>query len=85
LWESQVRWRFRALLGAAAYQRFLNASATGSEIKYSPDVVLQDFVLETMKVVEPDPDDAMHVDLAIVTSGSLESRLLAEQHTIWLL
>jgi hypothetical protein len=69
LWESQVRWRFRALLGTAAYQRFLNASATGSEIKYSPDVVLQDFILETMKVVEPD----------------LESRLLAEQHTIWLI
>lgn len=76
----------RALSGAAAYQRFLNASAkeyhvSGTEINYSPDVVPQDFVQETVKV-EPDPDDAMHVDLAIVTSGSLDSRLLAEQHTI---
>jgi hypothetical protein len=77
----------RALSGAAAYQRFLDTSekeynVSGSENKYSPDVVSQDFILETVKVVEPDPDDAMHVDLALVTSGSLESRLLAEQHTI---
>ncbi|CAL5005472.1 unnamed protein product [Urochloa decumbens] len=78
--ESSSLANARALSGAAAYQRFLNASAkedhvSGTEIECSPDVIPQDFVQETVKV-EPDPDDAMHVDLAIVTSGSL-----AGQHT----
>ncbi|CAO2207163.1 unnamed protein product [Urochloa humidicola] len=76
----------RALSGAAAYQRFLNASAkedhiSGTELECSPVVIPQDFVQETVKV-EPDPDDAMHVDLAIVTSGSPDSRSLAGQQTI---
>lgn len=76
----------RALSGAAAYQRFLNASAkedhmSETEIEYNPDLVSQDFVQGTVKV-EPDPDDAMHVDLATLTSGSLGSRSLAGQHTI---
>ncbi|CAL5013299.1 unnamed protein product [Urochloa decumbens] len=83
--ESSSLANARALSGAAAYQRFLNASAkedhvSGTEIECSPDVIPQDFVQETVKV-EPDPDDAMHVDLAIVTSGSLDSRSLAGQHT----
>ncbi|CAO2191963.1 unnamed protein product [Urochloa humidicola] len=83
--ESSSMASARALSGAAAYQRFLNASAkenhaSGTEIEYSPDVVPQDFVQESVKV-EPDPDDAMHVDLAIVTSGSLDSGSFAGQHT----
>jgi hypothetical protein len=59
----------RALSGAAAYQRFLDASAkadhdaSGTKIEYNPDDVPQDFVHETLKV-QPDPDDAMHVDSA---------------------
>lgn len=59
----------RALSGAAAYQRFLDASAKadhdapGTKIEYNPDDVPQDFVHETLKL-EPDPDDAMHVDSA---------------------
>jgi len=59
----------RALSGAAAYQRFLDASAkadhdaSGTKIEYNPDDVPQDFVHEILKV-EPDPDDAMHVDSA---------------------
>ncbi|KAJ1255049.1 hypothetical protein BS78_K295800 [Paspalum vaginatum] len=76
----------RALSGAAAYQRFLNASAMGSqvsgtEIEYSPDDVPQDFVQGIVKV-ERDPDDAVHVDSAAGTSESLGSRSLAGQHTI---
>ncbi|OEL30679.1 hypothetical protein BAE44_0008302 [Dichanthelium oligosanthes] len=76
----------RALSGAAAYQRFLNASAKedhvpDTEIEYNPDGVPQDFVQGTVKV-EPDPDDAMHANSAIVMSGSLGSRSLAGQHTI---
>ncbi|RLM61909.1 uncharacterized protein C2845_PM14G18130 [Panicum miliaceum] len=76
----------RALSGAAAYQRFLNASAkedhvSGTETEYNPAGVPQDFVQGTVKV-EPDPDDAMHIDSAIVTSGSLGSRSAAGQHTI---
>ncbi|KAF8654517.1 hypothetical protein HU200_061708 [Digitaria exilis] len=76
----------RALSGAAAYQRFLSASAkenhvSGTETEYNPDVVFQDFAQRTVKV-EPDPDDDMHVDLAIVTPGSVDFRPLAGQHTI---
>ncbi|KAF8758093.1 hypothetical protein HU200_010757 [Digitaria exilis] len=76
----------RALSGAAAYQRFLSASAkedhvSGTGTEYNPDVVFQDFAQRTVKV-EPDPDDAMHVDLAIVTPRSVDSRPLAGQHTI---
>ncbi|CAL4999604.1 unnamed protein product [Urochloa decumbens] len=83
--ESSSLANARALSGAAAYQRFLNASAkgdhvSGTEIECSPVVIPQDFVQETVKV-EPDPDDAMHVDLSIVTLGSLDSRSLAGQNT----
>ncbi|CAO2162868.1 unnamed protein product [Urochloa humidicola] len=83
--ESSSMASARALSGAAAYHRFLNASAkedhaSGTEIEYGPAVVPQDFVQETVKV-EPNPDDAMHVDLTIVTSGSLNSRSLAGEHT----
>ena len=70
----------RALSGAAAYQRFLNASAkenhvSGTETEYNPVDVPQDFVQGTVKV-EPDPDDAMHIDSA------MGSRSVAGQHTI---
>lgn len=69
----------RALSGAAAYQRFLNASAnvdhaSGTKIEYSSDDVPRGFVHETVKV-EPDPDYAMHVDSAAGLS-------FAGQHTI---
>lgn len=68
----------RALSGAAAYQRFLNVSAkvdhaSGTKVEYNHDVP-QESVNETMKV-EPDPDDAMHVDSAAGIS-------LVGQHTI---
>ncbi|XP_062192715.1 uncharacterized protein LOC133896182 isoform X2 [Phragmites australis] len=86
--ESSLLASARALSGAAAYERFLNASAkgdhiSGTEIEHNPDDVSQDFVQGNVKV-EPDPDDndAMHVDTAIETSGSLGSRSLAGQHTI---
>jgi len=70
----------RALSGAAAYQRFLNASAkenhvSGTETEYNPVDVPQDFVQGTVKV-EPDPDDAMHIDSA------MGSRSAAGQNTI---
>jgi hypothetical protein len=59
----------RALAGAAAYSRLLNASTA------------TDF--ENMKL-EPDPDDhnAMHVDVTIGTSGASGSRSHADQRSV---